>query len=123
METGGRAETALAAIREAGHKGIVLEANFSEPSDYILASFEAGAEFENTHVQVSHFDNYWETAEKLLGYKPKQIAVIDTVLCEEEEEVQEHWMTEGRILTADGNEIEVYNSDRGEEEKGEDDVE
>ncbi len=119
MKTGDIVERALATIREAGHKEIVLEVNFSQPSDYISASFEAGAELENTHVQVSHCDNYWGTAEKLLGYKPKQIAIIDTVLSEEEEGIG-HWVTDGRILTADGKESEVYNSDADEErEEGE----
>jgi len=118
MKTSDIVERALAAIREAGHKGIVLEVNFSQPSDYISASFEAGAELGNTHIQVSHCDNYWEAAEKLLGYKPKQIAMIDTVLSEEEEG-NGHWVTDGRILTADGKEVEVYNSDTDEEEEEE----
>jgi len=122
MKANDRVEGALAAIRAAGHKGIVLEENFSQPSGYISASFEDGAELENTHVQVSHCGNYWKTAEELLGKKPKQIAMIDTVLNEEEGE-EGHWVTEGRILTEDGKEIEVYNSDRCEEEKEEESVE
>jgi len=107
-------DKALAAIRNDGFNGGIIEAKWGEASDRIAVSWEPGGELEDTIFQVADArHDYWEAA-KLLEIEDNGIGIINTYWDNDESE----WVTIAKVLDADGKETYLYNSQEEEETSG-----